>query len=76
MNDKNKDIYKAKLNCLGEDFIYALIDNPYECPIVIGKDGVIKFMSRYSGKLLGIDGADAMGKHISAQKQWSLNHNR
>lgn len=65
MDDKNKDIYKAKLNCLGEDFIYALIDNPYECPIVVGKDGVIKFMSRYSEKLLGIDGADAMGKHIT-----------
>jgi transcriptional regulator with PAS, ATPase and Fis domain len=65
MEDKNRDIYKSKLNNLGEDFIYALIDNPYECPIVIGKDGVIKFMSRYSGELLGIDGADAMGKHIT-----------
>lgn len=68
MDDKDKDVkdvYKSKLNCLGEDFIYALIDNPYECPIVVGKDGIIKFMSRYSKKLLGIDGADAMGKHIT-----------
>ena len=25
----------AKLKKLGDEFIYALIDNPYECPIVI-----------------------------------------
>ncbi|MCP4343625.1 MAG: AAA family ATPase [Desulfobulbaceae bacterium] len=65
MDDKNKDVYKSKLNSLGEEFIYALIDNPYECPIVIGKDGIIKFMSRYSRKLLGINGDDAIGKHIT-----------
>lgn len=65
MDDKNKDIYKSKLNSLGEEFIYALIDNPYECPIVIGKDGIIKFMSRYSEKLLEINGDDAIGKHIT-----------
>ena len=65
MDDKNKDVYKSQLNSLGEEFIYALIDNPYECPIVIGKDGIIKFMSRYSGKLLEINGDDAIGKHIT-----------
>lgn len=65
MDDNKTDIYKSKLNHLGDDFIYALIDNPYECPIVIGKDGVIKFMSRYSDKLLGIRGKDAVGKHIT-----------
>jgi len=65
MNDKNKDIYASQLGSLGDEFIYALIDNPYECPIVIGKDGIITFMSRYSKKLLGIDGVDAVGKHIT-----------
>ncbi|MCP3888891.1 MAG: AAA domain-containing protein [Desulfobulbaceae bacterium] len=65
MDDKNKDIYASKLGSLGDEFIYALIDNPYECPIVIGKDGIITFMSRYSKKLLGIDGLDAVGKHIT-----------
>jgi len=65
MDDQFSDIYKTRLKDLGEEFIYALIDNPYECPIVIGKDGVICFMSRYSAKLLGIDGKDAVGKHIT-----------
>jgi len=65
MDDKKKDVYKSKLNGLGEEFIYSLIDNPYECPIVIGKDGIIKFMSRYSRKLLGIKGDEAIGKHIT-----------
>ncbi len=57
--------YKEKLNRLGEEYIYALIDNPYECPIVIGTDGVIKFISRYSEQYLGIDGDDAIGRHVT-----------
>jgi len=65
MDEKERDSYKYRLSSLGEDFIYALIDNPYECPIIIGKDGVIKFMSRYSGELLGINGENAVGKHIT-----------
>jgi len=65
MDDKDKDTYKSKLRSLGEDYIYALIDNPYECPIVIGKDGVITFISRYSETLLGINGEDAIGKHVT-----------
>ncbi len=65
MDEKIKETCKSKLRCLGEDFIYALIDNPYECPIVIDRDGVIVFMSRYSKKLIGIDGDDAIGKHIT-----------
>ena len=65
MDEKNVDTYKSKLHKLGDEFIYALIDNPYECPIVIGKDGIINFMSRYSDELLGIDGDDAIGKHIT-----------
>jgi len=31
----------AKLKKLGDEFIYALIDNPYECPIVIDNRGII-----------------------------------
>ena len=65
MDGKEADLYKEKLNGLGEEFIYALIDNPYECPIVIGRDGIICFMSRYSKELLGIDGEDAIGRHIT-----------
>lgn len=59
------DDHKSKLRLLGEEYIYALIDNPYECPIVIGPDGVIIFISRYSEKHLGIDGDGAIGKHVT-----------
>ncbi len=65
MADKNSDAQKSKLRSLGEEYIFALIDNPYECPIVIGPDGVIIFVSRYSEKLLGIDGDVAIGKHVT-----------
>ena len=65
MDDKKIEEHKAKLRSLGEEYIYALIDNPYECPIVIGPDGVIIFISRYSEKLLGIDADDAVGKHVT-----------
>lgn len=63
MNDK--DTSRSKLSDLDDELIYALIDNPYECPMVIGKDGVITFMSRYSDKLLGINSEEAVGKHIT-----------
>jgi transcriptional regulator with PAS, ATPase and Fis domain len=54
----------TKLKRLGDDVIYALIDNPYECPIVIDKQGIICFMSRFSKRLIGIDPDKAVGKHI------------
>ena len=50
---------------LDEDFVNALIDNPYECPIVIDKKGIIRFMSRFSKSLIKIDPENAIGKHIS-----------
>ena len=53
-----------KLKSLGDEFIYALIDNPYECPIVIDNRGIIRFMSRFSKRLIGIDPAEAVGRHI------------
>lgn len=65
MKDKNRDAYKLKLYGLGEEFVYSLIDNPYECPIVIGVDGKIIFISRYSEELLGINADNAIGKHIT-----------
>jgi len=55
----------AKLKKLGDDVIYALIDNPYECPIVINKQGIICFMSRFSKRLIGIDPDEAVGRHIT-----------
>ena len=59
-----KEAQIEKLKRLGDDVIYALIDNPYECPIVINKQGIICFMSRFSKRLIGIDPDEAVGKHI------------
>jgi transcriptional regulator with PAS, ATPase and Fis domain len=59
-----KEAQIGKLKRLGDDVIYALIDNPYECPIVINKQGIICFMSRFSKRLIGIDPDEAVGKHI------------
>jgi transcriptional regulator with PAS, ATPase and Fis domain len=59
-----KDDRIAKLQKLGDEFIYALIDNPYECPIVIDNKGIIRFMSRFSKRLIGIDADEAVGRHI------------
>jgi transcriptional regulator with PAS, ATPase and Fis domain len=43
----------------------AFIDNPYECPILIDKGGIVRFMSRYNSKVYGITPAQAIGKHIT-----------
>lgn len=55
----------GKFGELDKDIINALIDNPYECPIVIDKKGVIRFISRFSKSLINIDPENALGKHIS-----------
>jgi transcriptional regulator with PAS, ATPase and Fis domain len=65
MEIQQKKTHKLKLNSLGDDFIYALIDNPYECPIIIDKDGIIRFLSRFTKNLIGIDGEEAIGKHVT-----------
>jgi transcriptional regulator with PAS, ATPase and Fis domain len=54
-----------KFGRLDDDMISGLIDNPYECPIVIDKKGIIRFMSRFSKRLINIDPEEAIGKHIS-----------
>lgn len=44
----------------------AFVDNPYECPIVIDKDGIVRFMSRYNVELFGLDPEESLGRHITA----------
>ncbi len=44
--------------------IESLIDNPYECPIVVDAKGFICFMSHYSKNLINIDPEEAVGRHI------------
>lgn len=53
------------LGNLSQEVIASLIDNPYECPIVIDAQGIIRFMSRFSRDLINIDPDKAVGKHIS-----------
>ena len=64
IEEMTKEEQIAKLKKLGDEFIYALIDNPYECPIVIDNKGIIRFMSRFSKRLIGIDADEAVGRHI------------
>jgi transcriptional regulator with PAS, ATPase and Fis domain len=45
----------------------AFVDNPYECPIVIDKEGIIRFMSRHNTLEKGyvVPPEEAVGKHIT-----------
>ncbi len=45
----------------------GFVDNPYECPIVIDRDGIVCFMSRYNTKEMGylVEPEEAVGKHIT-----------
>jgi len=62
MDDQPK---MQRLGGLSQEIIDSLIDNPYECPIVIDTRGIIIFMSRFSRALINIDPEKAIGKHIS-----------
>ena len=53
------------LGGLSQEIIESLIDNPYECPIVIDAKGIICFISRFSRILINIDPEKAIGKHVS-----------
>ena len=56
---------KEWLEGLSREMVESLIDNPYECPIVVDMKGIICFMSRFSRALINIDPKKAIGKHIS-----------
>jgi len=58
-------IKNKRLKGLRREMIESLIDNPYECPIVIDTKGFICFMSHYSKNLINIDPEEAIGRHIS-----------
>lgn len=50
---------------MDRELLDAFVDNPYECPIVIDRDGIVRFMSRYNKGLYGIDPEEAVGKYIT-----------
>ena len=47
------------------ELLDAFVDNPYECPIVIDKHGIVRFMSRYNAKIYGMTPDEAIGRHIT-----------
>ncbi|MFA6411371.1 MAG: sigma 54-interacting transcriptional regulator [Syntrophales bacterium] len=53
------------LSYLNNTLLDAFVDNPYECPIVIDENGIIRFMSRYNVGLYGLTPEQAVGKHIT-----------
>ena len=53
------------LSYLGKDLIIAALENPYECPMIIDTDGNIRFMSRFSPRLLGITPSEVLGKPLN-----------
>jgi len=49
---------------LDRDLLEAVVDNPYECPIIIDTKGIIRFISHYSKELIGVDPVTAIGRHV------------
>jgi len=49
---------------LDKDLLEAIVDNPYECPIIIDTKGIIRFISHYSKELIGVDPVTAIGRHV------------
>jgi PAS domain S-box-containing protein len=49
---------------LDKDLLEAIVDNPYECPIIIDTKGIIRFISHYSKELIGVDPVMAVGRHV------------
>ena len=52
------------LDRLDRDLLEAIVDNPYECPVIIDTRGIIRFISHYSKDLIGVDPVTAIGRHV------------
>ena len=60
---RNKD--PKWLSETDRELLDAFVDNPYECPIVIDRHGIVRFMSRYNIRVYGMAPEEALGKHIT-----------
>ena len=49
---------------LDRELLEAVVDNPYECPVIIDTKGIIRFISHYSMELIGVDPVTAIGRHV------------
>jgi transcriptional regulator with PAS, ATPase and Fis domain len=59
------DLNPKWLSYISGPLLDAFVDNPYECPIVIDENGIVRFMSRYNVGLYGLTQDQAIGKHIT-----------
>jgi transcriptional regulator with PAS, ATPase and Fis domain len=59
---------------ISDTLLDAFVDNPYECPIVIDENGIVRFMSRYNTRLYGLTPEQAIGKHITEVNKKSGMH--
>lgn len=62
------------LSYIDDTLLDTFVDNPYECPIVIDENGIIRFMSRYNVGLYGFTPEQAVGKHITEVNKNSRMH--
>ncbi len=47
-----------------EDLLSALLDNPYECLILVDADGIVRFMSSANEGVYPVSVREAVGRHI------------
>ena len=47
-----------------KELLEALLDNPYECLILIDRQGIVRYMSKANKGIYTTDPADAVGRHI------------
>lgn len=47
------------------DLLSTLVDNPYECLILVDADGIIRFMSSANEGIYPVSLAEAVGRHIT-----------
>lgn len=62
------------LSYIDPELLDAFVDNPYECPIVIDKNGIVRFMSRFNVGLYGLTPQQSVGKHITEINKNSRMH--
>ena len=53
------------LNGIPEDLLTALLDNPYECLILVDAEGIVRFMSSSNEGIYPVPVSEAVGRHIS-----------
>ncbi|MFC1883427.1 sigma-54 interaction domain-containing protein [Thermodesulfobacteriota bacterium] len=69
-----KETMSEWLSEIDSSLLDAFVDNPYECPIVIDKNGIVRFISRYNSITSVMSPEEAVGKHITELNKDSRLH--